>query len=316
MTKEYSFWTRRTPLALTLALLSATGCGNDDWGPPELRDGVSSPSRKLLERGRAGYATYCVGCHGENGDGNGPAARFLNPRPRDFRVGRIKFASVTANSLPTDEDYAAVIRHGLAGTAMPSWELVSPDELRGIVAYVRAFYPDLQTEERVPPVTIPADPFRKRPDKGIAEGERLYHGFAACYACHPAYVEKAKIAEHSAWYKLPITEFRPDLHDSVEKDSDWGAPITPPNFTRDRVKFATTRERLAQVIATGVGGTAMPSWGSGLQPEQLWGLAYYVESLVVLRDTPRAVELRQRLLDQPAWQPPPQPPATEPRPTK
>ena len=33
----------------------------------------------------------------------------------------------------------------------------------------------------------------------------------------------------------------------------------------------------------GVGGTAMPSWGATLTHQQLWGLAYYVESLIQKR---------------------------------
>jgi mono/diheme cytochrome c family protein len=283
----------------TFLLLALAACGPDNWGPDELRDGKSVQSQKQLEEGRQAYAMYCVGCHGEKGDGNGPAARFLSPKPRDFRVGRLKFAAVPANSPPTDDDYLRVMQHGLHGTAMPAWSLVPLSEQKAIVAYIKTFYPNWAKDDPVPPVVMPADPWRGKPEAGIAEGERLYHGFAACYNCHPAYATKAKISELSASYKMPVSEFRPALYESVEKESDWGANIRPPDFLSDRIKLATSRDLLALVIATGVGGTAMPSWASSLTPEQLWGLTYYVESLIAKRGTPAAAALQQSLRSQP-----------------
>jgi mono/diheme cytochrome c family protein len=56
-----------------------------------------------------------------------------------------------------------------------------------------------------------------------------------------------------------------------------------------------------QVIAAGVGGTAMPSWGESLTDKQLWGLAYYVESLVQKRASAEAVEMKKALLSQPPF---------------
>src|SRR5262245_2338944 len=41
---------------------------------------------KLLA-GRNLYMQHCIHCHGVTGDGNGPTAKFLNPRPRDYRLG-------------------------------------------------------------------------------------------------------------------------------------------------------------------------------------------------------------------------------------
>ena len=47
--------------------------------------------------------------------------------------------------------------------------------------------------------------------------------------------------------------FRANLYESEEKDSDWGAPIKPPDFLIDRTKIADTKEELVRVIAAGVG---------------------------------------------------------------
>src|SRR5207248_11511324 len=53
--------------------------------------------------GKAVYERKCVGCHGEKGDGKGPAAELLLPKPRDFTKGLYKIRS-TANKTPTDQD--------------------------------------------------------------------------------------------------------------------------------------------------------------------------------------------------------------------
>ena len=51
--------------------------------------------------GKAVYERKCIGCHGEKGDGKGPAAELLLPKPRDFTKGLYKIRS-TANKTPTD----------------------------------------------------------------------------------------------------------------------------------------------------------------------------------------------------------------------
>lgn len=276
--------------------LTSLGCADVTWGPEQLGQGKVSARSVSLEQGRKTYATYCIGCHGEAGDGNGPAARFLNPKPRDFRVGRLKFASVAAGSSPRDEDYLRTINRGLAGTAMSAFNLLNEDGKRSLVVYIRR----LQTGEAEPPgpaVQIPEDPWQAEPAKGIAEGQRLYHGMASCFTCHPAYVPKPKIAEFLKSYGIPVEgDFRDHLYDAVPKESEWGADITPPNFLVDRVKAGFARDDLVRTIASGVGGTAMPSWAGALTPEQLWGLTYYVESLIAIRGTAAAQALRASLL--------------------
>ncbi|MEP7123089.1 MAG: c-type cytochrome, partial [Byssovorax sp.] len=302
-----------TPLLGLIGLSGAlASCATDVWGPDEVLHGAASREAATLARGREQYSLYCVGCHGENGDGEGKAARFLDPKPRDFRKGRVKFAAVPAGTLPRDEDLLVTINHGLNGTSMPSWRLIGEDDKRAIVAYLKTFSEVWQKEAPGVVVAVKPDPFRKHPERGVEEGERVYHGLAACSSCHPAYVSMPTIAAHMKAYDIELTGFRPDQYGSVEKDSDWGAPIRPPDFLIDRTKSSTTREELVRVIAAGVGGTAMPSWGATLTHQQLWGLAYYVESLIQKRDSPEGYAMKKALADQPAWSPPPPPPAPPP----
>ena len=48
---------------------------------------------------------YCYACHGDKGDGNGPAAAHHAPAAaRSSRTGVFKFAGVAAGELPNDDD--------------------------------------------------------------------------------------------------------------------------------------------------------------------------------------------------------------------
>ena len=52
------------------------------------------------------------------------AARFLYPKPRDFRAGRFRLIS-TDNNFPTRDDLLAVLKRGMPGSSMPSWAHLS-----------------------------------------------------------------------------------------------------------------------------------------------------------------------------------------------
>ena len=83
------------------------------------------------------YREHCVQCHGITGDGLGPTAAFLNPPPRDFRMGKFKFKSTPLRRPPPNEDLTNVIRRGIPGTAMPSFQTLSPKEVESLVDYVK-----------------------------------------------------------------------------------------------------------------------------------------------------------------------------------
>jgi mono/diheme cytochrome c family protein len=84
------------------------------------------------------FREHCVHCHGISGDGMGPTASFLKPYPRDYRQGKFKFTSTPTMAMPTDDDLARVIRHGIPGTAMPAFEVaLSQPEIDALVEYVK-----------------------------------------------------------------------------------------------------------------------------------------------------------------------------------
>ena len=105
-------------LAVGAILLSA--CGKPH-GQPDRNAEALAPNEVLDFA--ALYSENCAACHGERGDGQGIAARFLYPKPRDFR-GRFRLIS-TSNMVPTRDDLLAVLRRGMPGSSMPSWEHLS-----------------------------------------------------------------------------------------------------------------------------------------------------------------------------------------------
>jgi high-affinity iron transporter len=80
--------------------------------------------------GKALYAANCTACHGVAGDGKGPAAVALKPRPTDFTQG----AYWTSR---TDAQVTAAIRSGRPGTSMTAFAQLSDAELADVVAYLR-----------------------------------------------------------------------------------------------------------------------------------------------------------------------------------
>ena len=116
-----------TLIAAAIAGLGAPACRRAPGAPPPFTAPVTLGGRNVstgaLEHGRDVYTHFCRPCHGDAGDGKGPAAGGLRPPPRDLRLGVYKFAAVAAGQLPRDADFVRTLRHGLHGTAMLSWDV-------------------------------------------------------------------------------------------------------------------------------------------------------------------------------------------------
>lgn len=83
------------------------------------------------------YRKHCAHCHGISGDGMGPTAAFLNPYPRDYRMGVFKFKSTPKGGRPTDADLHKTLVNGIPGTAMPSFKLLADTEITALIDYVK-----------------------------------------------------------------------------------------------------------------------------------------------------------------------------------
>jgi mono/diheme cytochrome c family protein len=108
------------PLAWTKTLAMAAG--------PVQSDEIGRPQGL--------YREHCAHCHGITGDGAGPTSLFLDPYPRDFRMGAFKFKSTPIGRKPTYDDLHQIMIEGIPGTAMPSFRLLPEDELEALIQYV------------------------------------------------------------------------------------------------------------------------------------------------------------------------------------
>lgn len=93
----------------------------------------------VLKHGRKLYARHCQHCHGVSGDGDGPTAKYLNPRPRDYRQGKFKFTSTAGPAgKATRDDLRRIVGQGIPGTYMPAFvPMLKDGEMTAIIEYVR-----------------------------------------------------------------------------------------------------------------------------------------------------------------------------------
>ena len=123
-----------------LGLSSACGDSTPKFDAPMTLGGVQVPA-ETLNRGAQIYNLYCASCHGEDGGGDGPAARPLKTKPRDFRKADFKYVSGEPGSLPTDDDLSATIRNGRVETGMPSWNGLTDVDRVAVIQYLKTFSP-------------------------------------------------------------------------------------------------------------------------------------------------------------------------------
>ncbi len=108
------------------------------------------------------YRRHCGHCHGTTGDGLGPTALLLNPYPRDYRQGKFKFKSTERSAKPTDADLERILRHGVQGTAMPTFDLLPDAQVKSLVEYVK--YLSIRGETELRLIDAMAD---------LSEGDKL-----------------------------------------------------------------------------------------------------------------------------------------------
>jgi mono/diheme cytochrome c family protein len=114
-----------------------TLAGTFDDGLPDEGDELLVNTGGMLHEGRTLYARHCLHCHGAGGAGNGPTAKYLQPKPRDFRLGRFKFTSTGSPVKARRDDLRSTLDHGVPGTSMPAFRLLADHELEVLVEYVR-----------------------------------------------------------------------------------------------------------------------------------------------------------------------------------
>jgi mono/diheme cytochrome c family protein len=93
---------------------------------------VPKPSKELLEKGKAAFTMNCVACHGDKGDGAGPAAVALDPKPRSFIADAFKNGD-------KPEQVFKTVSEGIQGTPMVAYGHLSEEDRWGLVYHVLSF---------------------------------------------------------------------------------------------------------------------------------------------------------------------------------
>jgi DMSO reductase family type II enzyme heme b subunit len=247
--------------------------------------------------GKQVYQKSCAGCHGDNGAGDGVAAKHMIPPPRDFTGAIYQIRSTASGELPTDADLMRAIDEGLPGTAMPGWQTrLSDRERRDVLAYIKTFS-TFFADTTLHPTSLQfgGAPSGGTGDDALRVGRQFYDSIG-CAKCHG---DLGRGDGSSA----------PTLKD------DAGHPIFAANLHENWLfNGGGTPEDIYHRLRTGLDGTPMPSFSDLLEQKfltetELWRVAQYVRSLSpdeapVVRDVIHAPLLSRALPQTPddsAW---------------
>ena len=248
-------------------------------------------SHQDLSRGQAVYQERCVQCHGVSGDGNGPSAKYMYPRPRDYRKGIFKFASTPYGYRPLREDLVRTVRQGVRGTSMPGFNLLPEADVQSVVDYVltlgrrgelerqvidmadsdSAVNSDEVKSDLIPAVltrwseaeaaeVLPASPQPRFTPEFVERGKKAFLT-RGCSKCHGE-------------------DGRGQTADNRGADA-WGFQTRAADLTSGMLHGGNRPIDIYRRIYNGINGTPMPSFANVLkdEPETVWDLVSYVLSL-------------------------------------
>jgi len=215
-------------------------------------NGGAAPDGKQL------FTQQCASCHGPQGTGDGPAAKYVYPKPRDFTRGTFKVRSTPDGTLPTDADLLKTITAGMPGSAMPSFAYLSDADRQALVAHVKTLI-TRKSDTPATPIEVGQEPAVT--PATLAEGKQLYAKMQ-CFKCHG----ETGVGDGPSANTL--------------KDS-WEYPIKVRDFTSGIYLGGPTDRDLYLRFTTGMSGTPMPSFQEQLTDAQRWALVQYVQSLRV-----------------------------------
>lgn len=248
---------------------------------------------QTLRRGSRLYRLHCLHCHGLTGDGRGPTAFWVNPHPRDYRLGKFKFTSTVPGGIvrPQRADLVRTLRVGIEGTAMPAFNTLPDDELEAMASYVihlslrgdverelmtsilgpaKLQAADFDEEARkaitgftrqwlnAQDKTIKPVDYSLRDEKGFADsvlrGEKYWREWQ-CHVCHGDYGRQASFSY-----------------------DDWGTLARPANLTTGIYRGGRRPLDLYWRVYGGVPGTAMAD-NSSRPGDQIWDLVNFLQVL-------------------------------------
>jgi mono/diheme cytochrome c family protein len=254
---------------------------------PKLLAAADAP-RVDLSRGQAVYQERCERCHGVSGDGNGPAARYLYPRPRDYRLGLFKFTSTPYGMRPLRDDVLRTVRQGIRGTSMPGFALLPEHDLQAVVDYVlflsrrgeleKQLLSTAEAEEEIDPAAVEEDLVPAVLTRWSEAEEAEVRPLTPQPKFTAEHVERGKQAFLTkGCSKCHGDDGRGQTAENRGNDA-WGHPTRAADLTSGMLRGGTRPLDIYRRIYAGINGTPMPSFANALQsePDTIWDLVAYV----------------------------------------
>jgi mono/diheme cytochrome c family protein len=283
--------------------------------PADLREtlttlqGELKLDRAALALGSQVYRQQCLHCHGLSGDGHGATAPWVNPHPRDYRQGIFKFTSSSQAEgvrKPRRDDLLRTVREGINGSSMPSFRMLTEDDLEHVVSYV--IHLSLRGEVEFQ-VLVLAARGEIDPDDGIAGTARAYLERA---------VKNWQKAQTSMIQPGPFTPYKNDQEHQAAvqrgwklfaqqgpaegqaagasstgcgschadygrqapyKYDYWGTITRPMDVTQGIYRGGSRPIDLYWRIHSGINGTGMTAFGASLTSDQVWDLVAFLQVL-------------------------------------
>lgn len=273
-------------------------------------------SPQTLKEGSRVYRQNCLYCHGLNGDGAGPTGAYLDPRPRDFRLGQFKFRSTVvrdsrgemnpgALTRPSREDLKRTIREGVPTANMPSFRTLSEAEidqatsyvihlsLRGMVQFQLAGYLRSSPGSRLTPGRV-----RSAVEQVVVEW--FQHSWSVVEASAPPdwfaalndpELRRQRLKEgrelymtKGACYQCHGIDGRSSPREIGEEEArrlnEWGEPNPPRDLTTGAFRGGSRPIDLFHRIRLGIIPSGMRANDvTTLSDEEIWKLVQYVLSL-------------------------------------
>lgn len=240
--------------------------GVDDFAFARPWEGTAFESADV-ERGGEVYREYCAQCHGLSGEGDGPGAAGLDPKPAIH-------ARMAMHKLPDDYLYNVVFFGGKEvgkSMSMPDWGMtLGEEQIADVIAYMKATFqaegapataaagacPQPRTTREAPADVLALSNPLEATASRLEAGRKLFLETAtpmACRFCHG------------------------DLGDG-QGPMAGGFDPRPRNFTCAETMQPLPDGQLFWIIRNGSAGTGMMAYPT-LTDEQIWELVLYVRSL-------------------------------------
>lgn len=242
-----------------------------------------------LKLGAQVYRRNCEQCHGVSGDGNGQAAEYLTPRPRDYRRGIFKFTSTAYGSKPLRDDILRTVTRGITGTSMPSFRRLPKRELEAVVDYVLALTHrgELETllidqaqnegeitdEAATDLANIVLQQWKSAEENVVEPLSKMPPISAETIAAGAAAFQKREC------FKCHGRDGRGGLAGGIEVGVDaWGRKAAAADLTSGMLHGGQLPLDVYRRIHAGINGTPMPAFKDAFasEPDTIWHLAHYV----------------------------------------